>query len=55
MVSLVTSFADFEKEKSMNSQLTTGVLLCFAGWIVVAFALAERRLKNAYSKYQKED
>jgi hypothetical protein len=38
----------------MNS-ISIGALLLFAGWIVVAFALAQRRLNNAYSKYQKEE
>ncbi len=39
----------------MNSLVTTWALLLFAIWIAIAFVLAQRRLDNAYSSYQKED
>tara|TARA_B100000029_G_C17386883_1_gene891911 strand:- start:767 stop:892 length:126 start_codon:yes stop_codon:yes gene_type:complete len=39
----------------MNIQVTIAALLLFVVWIAVAFALAQRRLKNAYSKYQIEE
>ena len=38
----------------MNN-LTIAVLLLFGAWIVLAFVLAQRRLNNAYRKYQNGD
>ena len=39
----------------MNSVFTIGALLLFAGWIVVAYGLAQKRLNDAYSKHQNEE
>ena len=39
----------------MNSKISEVALLFFAAWIVIAFGLAQRKLNNFYSKYQKED
>ena len=39
----------------MNGNVTIGALLIFSLWIVFAYALAQRRLRNTYAKYQKDE
>ncbi len=39
----------------MDRHLTIITLFLFAGWIIIAFGLAQRRLHNAYANYQKKD
>ena len=36
----------------MNNTVSFTALFIFAGWIFIAYLLANKRIKNAYIKYQ---
>ena len=40
---------------NMDIKFTIGALGLFTAWIVVAFLLAQRRLNNAYVKFDREE